>query len=136
MTQIATVERILNYDYAEISVPRKAACGHDCEECAGCGVSDSAVYARAANPIGAKPGQKVVVQSDSKKMLNVIMMVYLTPVALFLAGYLIMLALGASTAMQYTVATVGFAVSIVLAIRYDRKLRERGGINFRIVRLF
>ena len=64
------------------------------------------------------------------------MMIYVTPVVLFLVGYLVMLALGASTAVQYTVAIVGFAVSIVLAIRYDRKLRERGGINFRIVRLF
>ena len=136
MTQIATVEEILPGGYAMISVPRKSACGHDCEECAGCGVSGSAVYARAANPIGARPGQKVVVQSDSKKMLNVIMMVYLTPVVLFLVGYLLMVAIGASTAVQYTVGIVGFAVSIFLAIRYDRKLRERGGINFRIVRLF
>ena len=39
MTQIATVERILDDTHAEISVPRKSACGHDCEECAGCGVS-------------------------------------------------------------------------------------------------
>ena len=136
MTQIATVERILNNDYAEISVPRKAACGHDCEECAGCGVSGSAVHARAANPIGALPGQKVVVESDTKKLMNAIMMVYLTPVVLFLAGYLMMLALEAGTAMRYLVATAGFVVSIVLAVRYDRRLRERGGINFRIVRLF
>ena len=28
MTQIATVERILGPNYAEISVPRKSACGH------------------------------------------------------------------------------------------------------------
>ena len=102
MTQIATVERILNNDYAEISVPRKAACGHDCEECAGCGVSGSAVHARAANPIGARPGQKVVVQSDTKKLMNAIMVVYLIPVVLFLAGYLIMLALGFSVTLQYT----------------------------------
>ena len=136
MTQIATVERILNNDYAEISVPRKAACGHDCEECAGCGVSGSAVHARAANPIGARPGQKVVVQSDTKKLMNAIMVVYLIPVVLFLAGYLIMLALGFSVTLQYTVAIIGFVISIGLAIRYDRKVRERGGINFRIVRLF
>jgi len=136
MTQIATVERILNNDYAEVSVPRKAACGHDCEECAGCGVSGSAVYARATNPIGALPGQKVVVESDTRKMLNVILMVYLTPVVLFMAGYLIMLALGAGSVVRYVVATAGFVVSIFIAIRYDRKLRERGGINFRIVRLF
>ena len=61
MTQIATVERILDPNHAVISVPRKSACGHDCEECAGCGVSGAAVKAKAANPIGARPGQKVVV---------------------------------------------------------------------------
>ena len=44
MTQIATVEKILPGGMAEISVPRKSACGHDCEECAGCGVSGASVY--------------------------------------------------------------------------------------------
>ena len=39
MTQIATVEKILRGGRAEISVPRKSACGHDCEECAGCGMT-------------------------------------------------------------------------------------------------
>lgn len=39
MTQIATVEKLLPGGYAEISVPRKTACGHDCEECAGCGMT-------------------------------------------------------------------------------------------------
>ena len=43
MTQIATVEKILPGGMAEISVPRKSACGHDCEECAGCGVSGASV---------------------------------------------------------------------------------------------
>ena len=62
MTQIATVERILDDTHAEISVPRKSACGHDCEECAGCGVSGVSVYVKALNTVGARPGQKVVVE--------------------------------------------------------------------------
>lgn len=86
MTQIATVERILDADHAEISVPRKSACGHDCEECAGCGVTGAAVHARASNPIGARPGQKVVVESSTKNMLRIVVLVYLIPVVLFLAG--------------------------------------------------
>lgn len=49
MTQIATVEKILPGGMAEISVPRKSACGHDCEECAGCGVSGASVRAVARN---------------------------------------------------------------------------------------
>ena len=56
MTQIATVEKILNEGYAEVSVPRKSACGHDCEECAGCGMTGAAIHARASDPVGVNPG--------------------------------------------------------------------------------
>lgn len=136
MTQIATVERILDPGHAEISVPRKSACGHDCEECAGCGVSGAAVYARARNPIGATPGQKVVVESSTKKMLRIVALVYLIPVALFLLGYFAAIALTASVAVHYTAAVLGFALGILVAIGYDRRLRARGGLSFTIVRLF
>lgn len=136
MTQIATVERIIDASHAEISVPRKSACGHDCEECAGCGVSGAAVRARALNLIGARPGQKVVVQSDTGKMLRIIALVYLTPVLLFLIGYFAAMAVTPSTAVQYLTAGVGFAAGILLAVLYDRRLRRQGGLSFQIVRLF
>ena len=136
MTQIATVERIIDADHAEISVPRKSACGHDCEECAGCGGTGAAVHARALNPIGARPGQKVVVQSDTNKMLRIVALVYLTPVLLFLAGYFITMAVTSSAAIQYLAAGTGFAAGILLAVFYDRRLRQRGGLSFQIVRLF
>ena len=136
MTQIATVERILDPDHAVISVPRKSACGHDCEECAGCGVTGAAVKARAENPIGAQPGQKVVVESSTRKMLGIVVLVYAIPVALFLIGYLAAFALGAGVGVQYAAAGVGFLLGIIFAIRYDRRLRARGGLSFTIVRLF
>ena len=66
MTQIATVEKLLPGGYAEISVPRKSACGHDCEECAGCGMTGAAIRARAKNNADAQPGDKVVVESSTK----------------------------------------------------------------------
>ena len=136
MTQIATVERILDADHAEISVPRKSACGHDCEECAGCGVTGAAVHARASNPIGARPGQKVVVESSTKNMLRIVVLVYLIPVVLFLAGYLVMLAVTASVAVQYTVAVLGAVVGVLLAVWYDRRVKARGGLSFTIIRVF
>lgn len=136
MTQIATVERIINADYAEVSVPRKSACGHDCEECAGCGVTGAAVHARALNTIGAQPGQKVVVESSTQKMLGIVVLVYAIPVALFLLGYLTAFFLGAGVAVQYSTAGAGFLLGILLAIRYDRSLRTKGGLSFTIVRLF
>ena len=136
MTQIATVERIIDASHAEISVPRKSACGHDCEECAGCGVTGAAVHAKALNPIGALPGQKVVVQSDTNKMLRIIALVYLTPVLLFLAGYFVTMAVTSSAAIQYLFAGAGFAAGILLAVLYARRLRRQGGLSFQIVRLF
>ena len=137
MTQIATVKRIIDRNYAEIAVPRKTACGHDCEECAGCGVNGVAVHAKAANPIGAVPGQKVVVESSTSKMLRIIALVYLIPVVLFLFGYVLMAFLvPESVAVQYTVAIVGFLLGIVGAVFYDRRLKKQGGLVFRIVRIF
>ena len=136
MTQIATVERILDPGHAEISVPRKSACGHDCEECAGCGVSGAAVHARAKNPIGAAPGQKVVVESSTKKMLWIITLAYMVPVALCLAGYLGGVLLSGSIAVQYALAVAGFALGLLIAVGYDRRLRRQGGLSFTIVRLF
>ena len=136
MTQIATVERILDDTHAESTVPRKSACGHDCEECAGCGVSGVSVYARALNTVGAKPGEKVVVESDTKKMLKIISFVYLIPVVLFLAGYLVTLALTDSVAAQYAAAVAGAVLGIVLAVWYDRRVKARGGLSFTIVRVF
>lgn len=136
MTQIATVQRIIDSKYAVISVPRKSACGHDCEECAGCGVSGAAVEAKAINPIGAIPGQKVVVESSTQKMLGIVAFVYAIPVALFILGYLIPVFLGAGVAVQYTVAALGFFVGVALAILYDRRVKAQGGLVFTITRLF
>ena len=136
MTQIATVERILDDSHVEISVPRKSACGHDCEECAGCGVSGVSVYAKGLNTVGAKPGEKGVVESDTKKMLKIVSFVYLIPVVLFLAGYLVMLAVTASVAVQYTVAVLGAVVGVLLAVWYDRRVKARGGLSFTIIRVF
>lgn len=136
MTQIATVEKILDMNHAVISVPRKSACGHDCEECAGCGVSGMAVRARAENSIGARPGQKVVVESSTKKMLWIVVLTYLIPIVLFLLGYLGGVMVSGSTAVHYTAAVAGFVLGILIAVAYDRRLRAQGGLSFTIVRLF
>ena len=136
MTQIATVERIIDSHHALISVPRKSACGHDCEECAGCGVTGAAVKAKARNPIGAIPGQKVVVESSTKKMLGIVAFVYTIPVVLFILGYLLMVFTVSSVPLQYGVAIFGFLIGVVLAILYDRRIKRQGGLVFNIVRLF
>ena len=134
MTQIATVEKLLPGGYAEISVPRKSACGHDCEECAGCGMTGAAIKARARNDIGAQPGDKVVVESSTKKIFGVVALVYVLPVVLFLLGYF--LSEGLAEGMRYAIAVATFVVSFIPCVLYDRHARKKELLTYQIMRLF
>lgn len=135
MTQIATVEKILPGGMAEISVPRKSACGHDCEECAGCGVSGASVRAQARNTVGAEVGQKVVVESSTKRLLGVMILVYLLPIVCFFVGYFATGALS-SEGLRYEIAIAAFLVGILPAVICDRRMKQTGALTFTIVRLF
>ena len=134
MTQIATVEKDLGGGYAEISVPRKSACGHDCEECAGCGMTGAAIKARARNDIGAQPGDKVVVESSAKKIFGVVALDYVLPVVLFLLGYF--LSEGLAEGMRYAIAVATFVVSFIPCVLYDRHARKKELLTYQIMRLF
>ena len=134
MTQIATVEKDLGGGYAEVSVPRKSACGHDCEECAGCGMTGAAIKARARNDIGAQPGDKVVVESNTKKIFGVVALVYVLPVVLFLLGYF--LSEGLAEGMRYAIAVATFVVSFIPCVLYDRHARKKELLTYQIMRLF
>ncbi len=134
MTQIATVEEILGDGLARISVPRKTACGHDCEECAGCGMTGAAIYATAKNPVDAKPGEKVVVESSTQKLLGVVALVYLLPVILFLAGYF--MTEGLAEGVRYAIAIGAAALSMIPCVLVDRHARHSGALTYTILRLF
>ena len=133
MTQIATVEEILSGGYATISVPRKSACGHDCEECAGCGMTGAAIKAKAKNVIGAQPGQKVIVESSTQKLLGVGALVYLLPVVFFLMGYF--LSEGLSESVRYVIAIAAAALTMIPIVLYDRHARRTDALTYTIMRL-
>ena len=134
MTQIATIEKDLGGGYAEISVPRKSACGHDCEECAGCGMTGAAIKARARHDIGAQPGDKVVVESSTRKIFGVVALVYVLPVVLFLLGYF--LSEGLAEGARYAIAIAAFAVSFIPCVLYDRHARKKELLTYQILRIF
>ena len=134
MTQIATVEQVLENGYVTISVPRKSACGHDCEECAGCGMTGAAIYATAKDPVGVRPGQKVVVESETRKLLGVVALVYLLPVVGFLLGYF--LSDGLTEGFRYLIAVAGAALAFVPCVWYDRYARRHETLTYTVVREF
>ena len=133
MTQIATVEEILSGGYARISVPRKSACGHDCEECAGCGMTGAAIKAKAKNTAGAQPGQKVIVESSTKKLLGVVALVYVLPVVCFLLGYF--LSEGLAENVRYIIAIGAAALTMIPIVLYDRHARRTNALTYTILRL-
>ncbi len=133
MTQTATVHKVFHNGTAEIAVPRKSACGHDCEECAGCGMSGSAVFAVAKNPIGAAAGEKVVVETSTKQLLGIIALVYSVPLVLFLVGYFASVGIG-SEPVRYGIACASFLLGLLPAIFYDRRMKKKGSVSYTIVR--
>lgn len=134
MTQIATVEKILRNGYVQISVPRKSACGHDCEECAGCGMTGASIYAEARDSVGVKPGQKVVVESATGKMLGVVALVYVLPVIGFILGYF--LSPGLAEGWRYAIAAAAAALSFIPSVLFDRHARKKGTLTYNVVRVF
>ena len=135
MTQIATVEKILPGGMAEISVPRKSACGHDCEECAGCGVSGASVRALERNHAPAQEGQNVVGESTTKKQEGGVRRVDIMASGRFIVGDFATGALE-SEGLRYAVAIAAFLVGIIPAIICARRTKKKGKLTLALVGLF
>ena len=134
MTQVATVEKILRDGYVQISVPRKSACGHDCEECAGCGMTGASVYAEARDPVGVRPGDKVLVESSTRAILAVTWLVYMLPVVFFLLGYF--LSEGLAEGVRYAIAIGAAALALLPSVAYDRHAKKTEALTYTVVREF
>lgn len=87
MNQNAVVKKILPNGKAEIEVTRKAACCSDCSKCHGCSHPEEKVFAEALNPISAKEGERVLVETSTAKVLKGAAAVYVVPLLLLCAGY-------------------------------------------------
>ena len=114
---------------ARVSVLRQSACSGDCHKCAGCGAQEQTVIFTANNPIGAKPGQLVTVESESAPVLKAAAVLYLLPLVLFIGGYL----LGMGWGLGALVGGLAFALSIGLVIAYDRVVMKKKDTVYTII---
>ncbi len=92
------------------------------------------MYAKARNPVGATPGQKVVVESSTKKLLGVVALVYMLPVVFFLLGYF--LSEGLAENLRYIIAIAAAALTMIPIVLYDRHARRNDTLTYTILRLF
>lgn len=134
MIQKAVVKKILDSKNAEIEVQRQSACGHDCAKCGGCGAPLERIQAVAANPIGAKVGDIVTIEGESKQIMKAAAVVYAIPLVLFFVFFAAASLLGAGEGAAGLTGGVGFVVGVLGALRHNKTVKESGSMTFTIIK--
>ncbi len=131
MQQLVRVRQTHEDGTATVIHVRESACSGDCHKCSGCGAAKEAILLEAKNPIGAKPGDLVTIESETGPVLKAAAVMYLLPMVLFFAGY----ALGAILWQRGgLVGGLAFLASIGLAVVYDRKVVKKQNTGYTIIR--
>ena len=133
MTQDAVVFRCLNDDTAEVVVTRATACGSNCGSCEAC-VFQNELKTVARNLIGAKPGQKVLIESKSSRVYGAILLVYIVPILLAVLGCWAAYAAGVSEGICVLCTFLGFILGAVITVLTQRMKRTKSDISFDIVK--
>ena len=129
MEQLVRVKRTFDNGTAQVIRIRESACSGDCHKCSGCGAALEAIVFEAENPIGAKTGDFVTVQSETGPVLKAAVMLYMLPLVLFFGGYAVGEMLGSSGALFGCLA---FALSVALIIVYDRHMAKKDNTIYTI----
>ena len=132
MTQDAIVVKLLPHDMAEVAVTRSTACGGNCGSCGAC-IFQSELRAVARNRIGARPGQRVVIESRTATVFKAAALVYVMPLVLFFLGYGLAAALGAGEGLCILVSFLALALGAGLMVLTQRRAREKDKISFDII---
>ncbi len=122
MEQIVRVQQVFDDGTAQILRVRESACSGDCHKCAGCGSAQQKMLMTVQNPIGAKPGDNVIMQAETGPVLKAALMLYILPVLLFISGYLAGEWLWQS---GIVLSLVGLILGFVLVRMYDRHLSKK-----------
>lgn len=136
MRQSAQVIQITPNGYAQVKVRRASACAsaHNCGSCDHCSMMENApeIIVNAVNSCNAQVGDTVMVESETGKVLGAAALLYLLPVILFFAGYVLGNSLGWAESGAIIMGGVGFALGLFGAWCLDRYRRNRP-VTYRIV---
>lgn len=121
MEQLVRVRQTHSDGTATVIHVRESACSGDCHKCSGCGAAKESIILKANNPIGAKVGDRVTIESATAPVLKAAAVLYVLPLLLFFLGY----PLGAVICGQGTLfGCLGFILGIVAVVFYDRKISK------------
>ncbi len=130
MEQVVRVVSTESDGTARVIHIRESACSGDCHKCSGCGAAKETLFFQVQNPIGARVGDMVRIESKSGPVLAGAAVFYLIPMVLFFLGYYIgdtLWALGG------WIGGLGFALGMGLSVVYDRLVARKQKIEYRII---
>ena len=133
MTQDAIVTKVLPNDMAEVAVARTTACGGNCGSCESC-IFQSELKTIARNTIGARIGQKVVIESKSSKIYGAAILVYIMPLILFMAAYAEAYVSGAKEGLCIAISFLGLVLGAAIMVLSQRLKKDKNPITFDIIR--
>lgn len=130
MEQTVRVIQCASDGTAQVLHLRQSACSGDCHKCGGCGAAEQKLLLTVENPIGAKPGDEVVIASRTGPVLGAAVMLYVVPLVLFIGGYI----LGESQwGKGPLTGLLGFLLALILAGLFDRLILGRKKIVYTII---
>jgi len=118
MVSSGYVKEVKSNGTAVVVFKRESACGGNCASCSGCAASE--LEAIVVNKIGASRGDYVTVKSETKDVLLSAFILYMVPVFIFIAAYLIFEKFGNTAAL--IAAALCFLLSFVFAKIRGRKI--------------
>lgn len=129
MEQLVRVRETFDDGTALVIHIRESACSGDCHKCSGCGAAKETVLLKTKNPIGARRGDLVKLESATGPVLKAAAVMYMIPMLLFFAGYFVGDALWQRGAL---IGCLSFVAAIGLAVLYDRKIGKTDKCEYTI----
>ena len=129
MEQLVRVREIHNDGTADVIHVRESACSGDCHKCSGCGAARETVIFTAGNPIGARPGDLVRVESSTAPVLKAAVVLYVLPLLLFFLGYWLGTLPGSFGALG---GGLGFILGLGIVVAYDRLVVNKADLRYTI----
>ena len=112
-------------EYATVEVMRTSACV-GCSQQEGCIACKKKITSVAYDPIGAKIGDTVLLESESSKVLLYALLVFVLPIAAALAGYLIISVFFDSYLAQIAAsACIFILVYVIIYFTLDRNPQSK-----------
>jgi sigma-E factor negative regulatory protein RseC len=140
MEQVAKVISCSN-GIAKVEVKRVSACGENCASCkAGCPTTN--IYVDAINQVDAMPNQYVTIESKSKILASAIVLNYVFPLVMFIAGiflgnrFLPSASMGIKAELySFLIGIALMTISYIVVVFLDKKFKKANNTIFTVTKI-